>query len=107
MTKKPTTIDKFKDLQLRADKVRNEAKQEALAKAKEALAELKDLGFTFQLIEHKETALGKGTVAAGPCSLCKFETTPPHDGRAHRSQGDEKVPFTRAQLKKLGLQKLV
>ena len=47
MTKKPTTIDKFKDLQLRADKVRNEAKEEALAKAKEALAELKDLGFTF------------------------------------------------------------
>lgn len=106
MAKKPTTIDKFKELQQHAENARNEAKEEVLMKAKEVLAELKELGFTYQLIEHRPTALGKGTITMGPCSVCKFETLPPHDGRTHRFQGDDKQPFTRAQLRKLGFQKV-
>ena len=33
-----------------------------------------------------------------PCDICKFVTSPPHDGRKHRSQGENKKPFTDAEL---------
>lgn len=40
---------------------------------------------------------------AGPCPVCKFATEPSHDGRKHRSQGDNKKPFTKAELDELSL----
>lgn len=103
MAKKSSTIDKFRELQQHAENARHEAKHEILVKAKAILAELKQLGFTFQLIEHKG---GKRAAGVGPCPVCRFETLPPHDGRTHRGQGDKKKPFTRVQLRKLGLQKV-
>jgi hypothetical protein len=39
-----------------------------------------------------------------PCSICDFQTDPPHDGRSHQSQ-TKKKPFTEEELKEKGLTK--
>lgn len=103
MAKKPSTIDKFRELQQHAEDARLAARDEILLKAKKILTELKQLGFTYQLIEHKG---GKRVGAMSFCPVCRFETIPQHDGRTHRFQGDEKKPLTRYELRKLGFQKV-
>jgi DNA-binding protein H-NS len=50
------------------------------------------------------------TVKAKPakaetCPICDFQTTPPHDGRAHRYQ-KKKAPLSAAELKDKGLTKV-
>jgi DNA-binding protein H-NS len=50
------------------------------------------------------------TVKAKPaqaevCPICAFQTTPPHDGRTHRSQ-KKKAPFSVAELTDKGLAKV-
>jgi DNA-binding protein H-NS len=42
---------------------------------------------------------------AEACPICHFQTTPPHDGRAHRYQKD-KAPLSAAELKDKGLAKV-
>jgi DNA-binding protein H-NS len=39
------------------------------------------------------------------CAICDFQTTPPHDGRAHRYQ-KKKAPLTAAELTEKGLAKV-
>jgi DNA-binding protein H-NS len=39
------------------------------------------------------------------CPICDFQTTPPHDGRTHRSQ-KKKAPFSAAELTGKGLTKV-
>jgi hypothetical protein len=39
------------------------------------------------------------------CPICDFQTTPPHDGRTHRSQ-KKKAPFSAAELTDKGLAKV-
>jgi DNA-binding protein H-NS len=50
------------------------------------------------------------TVKARPakaeaCPICEFQTTPPHDGRAHRYQ-KKKAPLSATELKDRGLTKV-
>jgi DNA-binding protein H-NS len=47
------------------------------------------------------TAKGKGA-KADVCPICDFQTTPPHDRRAHRYQ-KKKAPLSAEQLKEKGL----
>jgi hypothetical protein len=42
----------------------------------------------------------------GPCSVCKFEKIPPHDGRQHRFQGKSTKVMTDDQLKERGYKKI-
>jgi len=49
------------------------------------------------------TAKAKRAKAAA-CPICDFQTTPPHDGRAHRYQ-KKKVPLSAEELKEKGLAK--
>jgi DNA-binding protein H-NS len=42
---------------------------------------------------------------AEACPICNFQTTPPHDGRTHRSQ-KKKAPFSAAELTDKGLTKV-
>jgi hypothetical protein len=92
------------------------AKAEAIAKAKEAIGELQELGFHYRLIEGGEEYIPRArnatTVAQikrqqkdAPCPICGFKTTPLHDGRAHRSQ-EKKKPFTKSELSERGLAKV-
>jgi hypothetical protein len=50
------------------------------------------------------TAKAKGAKAE-VCPICEFQTTPPHDGRAHRYQ-KKKAPLSAAELKEKGLTKV-
>jgi hypothetical protein len=97
-------LERIRKLDDERERIFSEAKSEALAKAHEAIAELNALGFSYDLLDaaapkRKPKRHAKG----GPCAVCEFETTPPHDRRKHRSQGEHKAPFTADELADLGL----
>ena len=102
---KKTALEQIKELDKQRQAITEEAKKEALAKVHEGLDDLKALGFNYGLTSRKDTAGSKGSVSDGPCPICKFETSPPHDGRKHRSQGEKKKAFTATELQGLGLAK--
>jgi hypothetical protein len=108
-----SALDKIKQLRAEEAKLISEARREALAKAEEAIKELNDLGFHFRLVEGQTRAGAdgprKGTRQVDPmrpCPICGFRTDPPHDARRHRSQGEDKRPFTDEELRQLGLEKV-
>lgn len=89
------------------------AKAEALEKAERAVVELNSLGFQYELVESSQNRVRREPRAEvapkrqkhdGPCPICKFTTSPPHDGRAHRSQ-EPKKPFTAEELEARGYNK--
>ena len=43
-----------------------------------------------------------------PCGICKFQTEPPHDARlkAHRDQGESKLPLTEEELTAASLRRV-
>jgi hypothetical protein len=98
----------LKDLDAERASIFDHAKEEALEKAKAAVAELNGLGFNYTLTngarkEAKARPRGKRTIKAAACPICEFQTTPPHDGRTHRNQ-KKKGPFSAAELKEKGLE---
>ena len=111
MAKEPTALELYKKLQEDQKKLIGPAKEEALANAQEAVKVLNELGFNYELVEGvKSSKAGKTKTKeqekGAPCPICDFETSPPHDGRKHRSQGGKKKPFTPEELKQLGLRKV-
>ena len=98
-------IQKLKELDKERAGLLDSAKKEALSRATEAVAVLNSLGFNYQLAEGGKRVSRKATgqIKDGPCPVCKFKTTPPHDARKHRSQGKKKKPFTPQQLAEFGL----
>jgi hypothetical protein len=101
-----SAIQRIKDLDAERASIFDHAKEEALEKAKAAVAELNGLGFNYTLINGtgKQSAKGKRAIKAAACPICEFQTTPPHDGRTHRNQ-KKKGPFSVAELKEKGLVK--
>jgi hypothetical protein len=81
-----------------------------LEKVQAAITELNDLGFNYRLVEGGRQRSGesrKGTRQidpSKPCSVCGFQTIPPHDARRHRGQTNKK-PFTSKELEEQGLTK--
>jgi hypothetical protein len=104
-------LQRIKELDKEREQLLSNAKKEALAKAKEAIAELDALGFAYSLTEetqHPGQRLPRGGMRRlkdAPCPVCKFKTNPPHDARKHRGQGKRKRVFTAADRTKLGLAK--
>jgi hypothetical protein len=92
-----------------------DAKKEALDNAEKAVAELNELGFHYSLVEGAASTARAPRKAASqaprrqardvPCPICKFKTTPRHDGRMHRSQKSKK-PFSVEELMEKGLTKV-
>lgn len=109
-----TALQRIKRLDEQRAALLEEARNEALAKAEAAVAELNALGFSYGLVERRgaarQTPPGrKGTRQVDPnkpCPTCGFVTDPPHDARAHRSQGGNKKPFTAAELSEKGLRRV-
>jgi hypothetical protein len=99
-----SAIQRIKDLDAERASIFDRAKEEALEKAKAAVAELNGLGFNYTLTNgagkagKAGSAKGKRTIKAAACPICEFQTTPPHDGRTHRNQ-KKKSPFSAAELK--------
>jgi hypothetical protein len=106
-----SAIQRIKDLDAERASIFDGAKEEALEKAKAAVAELNDLGFNYTLTNgagkqaKARSGKGKRTIKAAACPTCEFQTTPPHDGRTHRNQ-KKKGPFSTAELKEKGLMKV-
>jgi hypothetical protein len=110
-------LEKLKALDAQRTQLLEGAKKEALDNAEKAVAELKELGFDYRLVEGASTpsparAPRKAASQAPqrqardlPCPICKFKTTPHHDGRMHRSQKSKK-PFTVEELMEKGLTKV-
>jgi hypothetical protein len=106
-----SAIQRIKDLDAERASIFDQAKEEALEKAKAAVAELNALGLNYTLTngagKQAKTgpAKGKRTIKAAACPICEFQTSPPHDGRTHRNQ-KKKGPFSAAELKEKGLAKV-
>jgi hypothetical protein len=106
-----SAIQRIKDLDAERASIFDQAKEEALEKAKAAVAELNALGLNYTLSNSAgkqaktASAKGKGAIKAAACPICEFQTTPPHDGRTHRNQ-KKKAPFSAAELKEKGLAKV-
>ena len=112
-----SVLEKLKALDAQRAQLLEGAKKEALDNAEKAVAELNELGFHYSLVERATTtstarAPGKAASQAPkrqardlPCPICKFKTTPHHDGRMHRSQKTKK-PFTVEELMQKGLTKV-
>jgi hypothetical protein len=105
-----SAIQRIKDLDAERAGIFEQAKEEALEKAKAAVAELNALGLNYTLTSGGKaakagSAKGKRAIKAAACPICQFQTTPPHDGRTHRSQ-KKKGPFSAAELKEKGLMKV-
>jgi hypothetical protein len=112
-----TVLEKLKALDAQRAQLLEGAKKEALDNAEKAVAELNELGFHYSLVEGASTpsaarAPRKAASQAPtrqardlPCPICKFKTTPHHDGRMHRSQKTKK-PFTVEELMEKGLTKV-
>lgn len=103
-----TSFHRYTQLKAEADTLFAKAKDEALSKARQAIAELNGLGFTYDIIDtdkKSKTAKTKRQAKAGACPICTFETSPYHNGRQHRAQGHDKRPFTADELAELGLSK--
>lgn len=98
-----SVLDQIKKLDEQREKLLADAKEEALTKAKAAIADLNSLGFGYKLVQG-DGSRGKATRNTDPskkhCSVCE---TSGHDLRAHRSQGKNKKKFTAAEIKELGL----
>jgi hypothetical protein len=112
-----SVLEKLKALDAQRAQLLEGAKKEALDNAEKAVAELNELGFHYTLTEGATTtssarALRKPSSQAPkrqardlPCPICKFKTTPHHDGRMHRAQKSKK-PFSVEELMEKGLTKV-
>jgi hypothetical protein len=115
-----STIDEIKELKAQIQSKREAAATEALKKAREGVTVLRELeidddtilkglgfrGRTPRALSASEASKAKGRTGPSdePCSICDFQTDPPHDGRSHRSQ-TKKKPFTEEELEEKGLTK--
>ena len=106
-----SAIERIKELDAERARLFEQAKEEALLKATQAITDLMALGLDYQLIsgaaKPAKTGTEKvlGTAKDVPCPVCKFLTIPPHNGRAHKSQ-KKKSPFSAAELNEKGLVKV-
>jgi hypothetical protein len=103
-----SAIERIRELDAERATLFEQAKEEALKKATEAITDLIALGLDYQLIKGAakpaKTGTEKvlGTAKDVPCPICEFLTVPPHDRRTHRNQ-KKKAPFSAAELKEKGL----
>ena len=113
-----TVLERLRDLDAQRAQLLEGAKKEALDNAEKAVAELNELGFHYTLTESASASPSpsrpprkassqapKRQARDLPCPICKFKTTPHHDGRMHRSQKAKK-PFTVEELMEKGLTKV-
>lgn len=94
-------LERRQALQAELEQLTVASHDELMANINQGLAELKELGFHYRIVggagKSKASRVGTRQVKAAPCPVCKFQTSPPHDARAHRGQ-TEKKRFTATEL---------
>lgn len=105
----PSLLEQLKELEEKAQQIREQAKATELEKATAAVEALNALGFRYVLTEPGAQAGTRRAVNHTPsdkaCSVCGYKTNPPHNSRSHRAQSN-KAPFSDAELKEKGLIKV-
>lgn len=113
----PSALDRIRELDQQRTQIMEGAKAEAMQKVREAVDELNALGFSYRISDEgrgarrnaAESGSRRGTRTVNPeraCPICGFLTNPPHDARAHRSQGSDKRAFSADELSVRGLRKV-
>lgn len=104
-----SVLEQLQKLDEQRAKLLDGAKAEALGKAEAAIADLKAIGFDYQLVlagtatkKASKSGITRQRDPNKPCDICGFATDPGHDGRVHRAQGEKKKPFTDKELKEKG-----
>lgn len=87
--------EKRRGLQAQLDEVEGKMNELKKKRAEELYAELKELG----LEAPKRGRVQRQRDPEKPCPICNIKG---HDARAHRSQGKNKKPFTKEELKEKG-----
>jgi hypothetical protein len=109
-----SAIEEIKELKVRMESMTEQAKAEALDKAREAIGVLRELGLNNNAILKELGFRGRAAAKKSregstpkdePCSICHFRTDPPHDARSHRGQSKKK-PFTAEELEQKALTKV-
>lgn len=98
-------IENVLKIQEQYEQARKAAVQEIQAQIKELNDQLRSLGVDSGNGVARKAA-GTRQKSEAPCSVCGFKTNPPHDARAHRSQGKKKEAFNKAHLDERGLAKV-
>jgi hypothetical protein len=112
-------LEQIKELDAQREQLISEAKDDALTRAEEAIADLNALGFHYYLGETEKrprpSRRAKQTDAEKserhkpsmdkPCPICEYRTDPPHDRRSHRMQTKKKA-FTDKELEAAGMTRL-
>jgi hypothetical protein len=102
-----SAIQRIKELDAERASIFDQAKEEALEKAKAAVAELNALGLNYTLTNGagKQAKAGsakeKRSIKAAACPICDFQTSPPHEKNKKKTG-----PFSAAELKEKGLVKV-
>lgn len=109
--------EEMQQLERRLEELRSQLRGDAEAGLMQSLEDFNKMNFgvTYELRPARGTAAKarsgrpakttRKVDASRPCPVCGFNTTPPHDARAHRSQGANKRPFTAEELAEKGLVK--
>lgn len=103
-----SVLEQIKELEEQKTALADEAKKEAVAQAQAAVDVLGALGYQYTLVredKQKKTSTRRGTRKPRldrDCTICKYQTNPPHDARLHRGQ-TEKAPFSDDELGEKGL----
>jgi len=100
-------LERLRSLEHEKHSLLEQAKEDAMEQLNSAIELLSSIGIHYKpvLIEPKKGTKKKSrrTISDKPCSVCEFKTSPPHDARHHRSQGDHKQAFTDDELQERGL----
>jgi hypothetical protein len=108
-----SAMEEIRELRAQIEGKTQEAKEQALDNASEAISVLRELGLDNDTILKQLGFRGGATRDSRegrpprdePCPICQFRTDPPHDGRTHRGQ-TKKGPFVAKELQAKGLTKL-
>ena len=104
-----SVLDQIRALEAQKAELMQGARAEALQKAKSAVSALNSLGLNYRLVEARGQGSGRKGMrridSSRPCPICKFQTNPPHDARAHRGQKSKK-PFGIRELEERGMTKV-
>lgn len=95
MTK--SALEQLLALENEKSKLVEAARLELVEKINHSLELLKNLGFSYKLVEN--------TSGHAPCRICGFRTDKPHNARAHRWQ-EPKAPFSAEELSRRGMRRV-
>ena len=100
-----TALEKIQKLQEQIEEAKTAALEELRGQRKEVQSQLAEIDRQISALSGQSAGgtKAKGTRKSSSEAVCPICEIPGHDGRAHRSQGKHKKPFTKEELREKGL----